>query len=247
MYSEYITGFDQAVTRFQSWTAGSEPPTKGSNSSASSLPAADAASPTLSPSQRKRVKAYLKQCRANPKHTQLNCESYLLLPVQRIPRYKVCYPYLHAMGKLTLNQMLLESLLACTPADDLPGMPLGPHPILSTALELASVLANDMNERKRESEGRRKLVRLRLRPLAFSQLKYRHSSIGKVASVPLASAVPLCSLIGRSSVRARCSFRGLSSGRRHMRKARLRWRSYPTSTLRSSKCHHCRSNRRASR
>ena len=40
-------------------------------------------------SQRKRIKAYLKRCRMNPRHSQLNLEGYLLLPVQRIPRYKL--------------------------------------------------------------------------------------------------------------------------------------------------------------
>lgn len=45
--------------------------------------------PNLSTSQRKRIKSYLKRCRLNPRHTQLNLEGYLLLPVQRIPRYKL--------------------------------------------------------------------------------------------------------------------------------------------------------------
>lgn len=45
--------------------------------------------PNLSTSQRKRLKSYLKRCRMNPRHTQLNLEGYLLLPVQRIPRYRL--------------------------------------------------------------------------------------------------------------------------------------------------------------
>lgn len=44
---------------------------------------------TLTSSQRKRIKAYLKRCRMNPRHSQLNLEGYLLLPVQRIPRYRL--------------------------------------------------------------------------------------------------------------------------------------------------------------
>lgn len=43
----------------------------------------------LTSSQRKRIKAYLKRCRMSPRHSQLNLEGYLLLPVQRIPRYKL--------------------------------------------------------------------------------------------------------------------------------------------------------------
>lgn len=45
--------------------------------------------PNLSASQKKRIKAYLKRCRMNPRHSQLNLEGYLLLPVQRIPRYRL--------------------------------------------------------------------------------------------------------------------------------------------------------------
>ena len=57
------------------------------------LPVEDASVPTsgmyLSSSQRKRIKQFLKRSRLNPKHSQLNLESYLLLPVQRIPRYRM--------------------------------------------------------------------------------------------------------------------------------------------------------------
>lgn len=43
----------------------------------------------LTSGQRKRIKSYLKRCRLNPRHSQLNLEGYLLLPVQRIPRYRL--------------------------------------------------------------------------------------------------------------------------------------------------------------
>jgi hypothetical protein len=43
----------------------------------------------LSSSQKKRIKSYLKRCRMSPRHSQLNLEGYLLLPVQRIPRYRM--------------------------------------------------------------------------------------------------------------------------------------------------------------
>lgn len=48
-----------------------------------------ASSVNLTSSQRKRIKQYLKRCRMNPRHSQLNLEGYLLLPVQRIPRYRL--------------------------------------------------------------------------------------------------------------------------------------------------------------
>ena len=43
----------------------------------------------LAANQRKRVKAFLKRCRINPRHSQIDLQAYLLLPVQRIPRYKL--------------------------------------------------------------------------------------------------------------------------------------------------------------
>lgn len=43
----------------------------------------------LTSGQRKRIKQFLKRCRMNPRHSQLNMEGYLLLPVQRIPRYRL--------------------------------------------------------------------------------------------------------------------------------------------------------------
>ena len=49
----------------------------------------------LTMSQRKRIKSYLKRCRMNPRHSQLNLEGYLLLPVQRIPRYRLLVWFIH--------------------------------------------------------------------------------------------------------------------------------------------------------
>lgn len=43
----------------------------------------------LTSGQRKRIKTFLKRCRVNPRHSQLNMEGYLLLPVQRVPRYRL--------------------------------------------------------------------------------------------------------------------------------------------------------------
>lgn len=63
--------------------------------SAPSVPGAisDPSSPNhtahLTSGQRKRIKQFLKRCRVNPRHSQLNMEGYLLLPVQRIPRYRL--------------------------------------------------------------------------------------------------------------------------------------------------------------
>lgn len=98
---------------------------------------ANAGVPDLSSGQRKRIRHYLKRCRINPQHSQLNLEGYLLLPIQRIPRYR----------------LMLEELRRSTPL---------PYDYMEDQLDRAlneiSSLANNMNEGKREAEARRKLV-----------------------------------------------------------------------------------------
>ncbi|KAJ3790255.1 hypothetical protein GGU10DRAFT_340918 [Lentinula aff. detonsa] len=157
MYSTYINNFDSAVQRVKNWSASSSPSnttmspssstsqlaTMGLAMSAMSNPntiadgAAHAGAPNLSSSQRKRIRQYLKRCRLNPQHSQLNLEGYLLLPIQRIPRYR----------------LLLEELRRSTPL---------PYDYMEDQLDRAlneiSSLANNMNEGKREAEARRKLV-----------------------------------------------------------------------------------------
>lgn len=54
--------------------------------------------PSLTSSQRKRIKTYLKRCRMNPRHSQLNLEGYLLLPIQRIPRYRLLVSHEFALS-----------------------------------------------------------------------------------------------------------------------------------------------------
>jgi len=168
MYSSYINNFDSSVQRVKYWT--SDRNTPGSSSPGNTLsPSSSSAQlvglgismamaapnaladnlsaatgiPNLTTSQRKRIKSYLKRCRLNPRHTQLNLEGYLLLPVQRIPRYK----------------LLLEELLRSTP----PPMYEYLDDPLDRALAEIALLANNMNEGKRESESRRKLVQWQAR------------------------------------------------------------------------------------
>lgn len=156
-YSTYINNFDNALARMKSWVA----PPPGSMSSPSSSKAGStvgvaalgaslvgsAVVPSdvkphsgahLNPSQRKRVKHFLKRAKENPKHSQINLESYLLLPVQRVPRYK----------------LLLEDLAACTP----PRETIGPNDALDDAISEITKLASLMNEEKREAESRLRLL-----------------------------------------------------------------------------------------
>lgn len=128
-YSAYINNFDNALSRMKTWTAPiSSPvmlafPTKptspnitiasaavsvGMGMSTVSMPINECApqsGSSMTTSQRKRVKAFLKvshgegvlvvsltwrqRCREHPMHSQINLESYLLLPIQRVPRYKL--------------------------------------------------------------------------------------------------------------------------------------------------------------
>lgn len=154
-YSTYINNFDNALSRMKSWVG---PPQNGVSSAPGSKPGSivgvsaigaglagfvpgDVKPHTgavLTPSQRKRVKHFLKRAKENPKHSQINLESYLLLPVQRVPRYK----------------LLLEDLAACTPSREA----IGPNDALDDAIMEIAKLASLMNEEKREAESRLRLL-----------------------------------------------------------------------------------------
>lgn len=94
---------------------------------------------SLTLNQRRRIRHLLKTAKKDPRHTQMSLQSYLLMPIQRIPRYK----------------LLLEALLECTPMADMPDQG---EPAIASALESISNLATEMNERKRDNEGRQRLV-----------------------------------------------------------------------------------------
>lgn len=110
------SNFDSSVQRVKYWTSDKNSPSLGNPSGSALSPSSSTAQlvglglsmavtsnptaladtsaaatgiPNLTTSQRKRIKQYLKRCRLNPRHTQLNLEGYLLLPVQRVPRYKL--------------------------------------------------------------------------------------------------------------------------------------------------------------
>jgi ribosomal protein S15P/S13E len=128
----------------------------------------------LTTSQKKRIKSYLKRCRMNPRHSQLNLEGYLLLPVQRIPRYRLLVSHILSLILIKLTLRKLEELLRSTPPSN--GYIEDP---LDKALAEISSLANNMNEGKRESESRRKLVQWqsRIRGRFPSPLVQPHRSV----------------------------------------------------------------------
>lgn len=92
-------------------------------------------------------------CRKNPKHTQINLESYLLLPVQRIPRYRMLVR-LTLFHLAPLTSLQLDSLARSTP----PSIDISLDPI-EEALQEMVTLASTMNEEKRDAESRQRLVK----------------------------------------------------------------------------------------
>ncbi|GAA6039695.1 hypothetical protein JCM8097_001357 [Rhodosporidiobolus ruineniae] len=183
IYSHYINSFDDALARIGSWAKSSSSSRPGTASgmaspaigSSNAYDASAGVASTLSSSQKKRIKSWMKRCRAHPSHSQISLESYLLLPIQRIPRYR----------------LLLESLLACTPAPadsptpsafldptspapsassspsasfsssrppSDPSRRLDPHPTLLQAVREMDDVAIVLNESKRENEGRAQLL-----------------------------------------------------------------------------------------
>ncbi|KAM0789145.1 hypothetical protein ACM66B_003198 [Microbotryomycetes sp. NB124-2] len=158
LYSAYVNNFDAALVRIQSWLQESS---RSPLSSAASSPAIGgplapvgvAGVASLSANKRKRIRLWLKRCKNDPSHSQISLESYLLLPVQRIPRYRML---LENLAACTPSPRASLSLLAADPSVDL--STLEPHPVVQDALELIGNVATSMNERKRETEGRTALL-----------------------------------------------------------------------------------------
>ncbi|BGP24142.1 hypothetical protein JCM10295v2_003049 [Rhodotorula toruloides] len=163
IYSGYINGFDDALARIQSWgkssssrpSAGGVSPALSSAALASSttFDAAASIAQTLSSSQRKRIRSWLKRCRAHPSHSQISLESYLLLPIQRIPRYRLLLESLSSCTPAPID-LLADALASSLPPDSL----FAPHPVIKQAVAEMDAVATTLNERKRENEGRAQLV-----------------------------------------------------------------------------------------
>ncbi|KAK9768293.1 hypothetical protein K7432_001204 [Basidiobolus ranarum] len=120
MYSVYINNFDYALSELQALIA----------------------------KHPKRASTYLKSALQHPNHNQLNLQGYLLLPVQRIPRYK----------------MLLQDLLTNTLPD---------HPDiqdLRLALEEITTRAQEINERKREHERKHRVISIQAKIKGASEI-----------------------------------------------------------------------------
>jgi Leucine-rich repeat (LRR) protein len=139
MYSAYVNNVDAAQKRVGQWkvkTSENNTP-HGIAAAAATITAEGSSSPNLSPKERKRIKVYLQKAKMDPRHSQLSLETYLHLPVQRIPRYR----------------LLFEDLNRSCPSRRLQD-----PAAIARALDAISSLATQMNESKRQSENDRKLL-----------------------------------------------------------------------------------------
>ncbi|KAJ1499318.1 Protein T2 [Coelomomyces lativittatus] len=112
MYTEFINGFDVGMELLEVYTK-----------------------------KKKAFAMFLESCRKAPGHNQVNLQAYLLLPIQRIPRY----------------QLLLSQLLKYTPSDHPDFTP------LTLSVKGIQKKANELNEAKRAHENHFQLIKLVLR------------------------------------------------------------------------------------
>ncbi|KAE8542357.1 hypothetical protein D1P53_001132 [Cryptococcus gattii VGV] len=114
LYSSYSATCDNATIKLTQWVNGAG----------------------IAKQDKIRVQAYLANCKANRRHSQLDMTGYLLLPVQRLTRYK----------------MLLEQLEKFTP------LPLaGTHDYVNDALARISTVLAYVNDYKRVLDSRSRL------------------------------------------------------------------------------------------
>lgn len=137
MYSTYVNGCDDAQARITAWMAASSNSSHGLSLGPKDSPSKDAGEAVMSSSQKKKFRAFMKRCRSDPRHTQLNLQSYTLLPVQRLPRY----------------EMLLKELARSTE----PARLVDPNAV-NFALGQVTAIAASVNESKRQSEQDKKLL-----------------------------------------------------------------------------------------
>ena len=84
-----LSNFENASRRIKQWIDENPPSGVVAPNITSNVANETITKINLSASQRRRIKQYLKRCRAHPRHSQLNLEGYLMLPISRIPRYRL--------------------------------------------------------------------------------------------------------------------------------------------------------------
>ncbi|KNC98846.1 uncharacterized protein SPPG_05819 [Spizellomyces punctatus DAOM BR117] len=166
MYSAYYNNFDAAntfVCHLEAQVASNSP------ANPFPLPASSAASTNMqivaqraaSKARAKQFREFMQEAKKDPRHTQNSLQSFLILPVQRLPRYK----------------LLVDELLECTPTE---------HPDyaeLKRAREEIRRRVEECNEKKREWEARERglgvLLRVRVRPWSSGADAVKHVPPGR--------------------------------------------------------------------
>ncbi|KAJ3048982.1 hypothetical protein HK097_010008, partial [Rhizophlyctis rosea] len=129
MYQMYYNTFDAAntyTTTLETAFKITKSPTPTSRSSGQQLPLPPGHPPPTKP-KAKKFRHYIRKCKTHSRHTQISLQAFLILPVQRLPRYK----------------LLAEELLSRTPPD---------HPDwvnLTKAVESIKKRVDECNEGKR--------------------------------------------------------------------------------------------------
>lgn len=85
------------------------------------------------------IASFLEQCRQHPQHSQIDLESYLILPVQRLPRYR----------------LLLDNLASFTPLQRDSSQECDP---IGITVQAITRLLSQANESTRDAESRMRLV-----------------------------------------------------------------------------------------
>ncbi|KAJ3030454.1 hypothetical protein HDV00_008878 [Rhizophlyctis rosea] len=85
MYQMYYNTFDAANT----YVASLETAFKASAKTPTAIPTPPPGTPPLTKAKAKKFRHYLRKCKTHPHHTQISLQAFLILPVQRLPRYKL--------------------------------------------------------------------------------------------------------------------------------------------------------------
>ncbi|KAJ3014364.1 hypothetical protein HKX48_005193 [Thoreauomyces humboldtii] len=153
MYSQYYNNFDASSSYIAQLEAGGSssnssslpftPPSLARSSTSSSISSTSSTSSTnivtpftLKKPILKKLRNFLKQAREHPQHTQISLQAFLILPVQRLPRYK----------------LLLEQLLGST-GEEHPDH----APLLAAVVEIRKRVS-ECNENKRAAEFRERAM-----------------------------------------------------------------------------------------
>lgn len=126
MYSSYSATCDNASAKLTQWTNGNDTARQDKN----------------------RVQAYLAKCKANKKHSQINMTGYLLLPIQRLTRYKMLVSVLLLLRIKLIPFNKLEQLEHYTPAP-----PSGTRDYIGEALARIATILVYVNDYKRDLDA----------------------------------------------------------------------------------------------